>query len=74
MAEVSGDVFWAMYERGGPLSFRLLLQSGVFIAQGFGLLVALSVAVHFEIARLLLAICVAGICLMAEVFVLAKIA
>ena len=74
MAEVSGDVFRAMYKRGGPLTYRLLLQSAVFIVQGLGLLVALSVAVHFEIARLLLAISVAGICLMAEVFVLARIA
>ena len=56
------------------MTYRLLLQSAVFIVQGFGLLVALSVAVHFEIARLLLAISVGGICLMAEVFVLAKIA
>lgn len=56
------------------MTYRLLFQSAVFIAQGVGLLLALSVAVHFEIARLLIAICIAGICLMAEVFVLAKIA
>ena len=63
-----------MYKRGEPLTYRLLLQSSLFIVQGLGLLVALSLAVHFEIARLLFAILVAGICLMAEVFVLAKIA
>lgn len=56
------------------MNFRLLLQSAVFITQGFGLLLALSLAVHFEIARLLFAILAAGIYLMAEVFVLAKIA
>lgn len=56
------------------MNLRAFLQSAVFVLLGFVLLLALSIAVQFGIPRLVFAICVGGVCLMAEVFAVVKIA
>jgi hypothetical protein len=53
---------------------RLLLQSVVFVVEGLLLVLVFSAALHFEIARLLFAIAIAALCLIAEVFVVVKAA
>lgn len=56
------------------MSFRLFLKSAVFVLMGLAVALALSVVVRFEIGRLLFAICLGGVCLIAELYVLIKIA
>ena len=48
------------------MNYRSLLQSAVFIVVGLALLSALSIAVQWWIPRLAFAICVGGVCLIAE--------
>ena len=55
------------------MSLRLLAQSLVFVIAALISTAVLGVALRFEIARLLLAIGVAGICLIAEIYVAVKI-
>jgi hypothetical protein len=63
-----------MHERGVAMNYRSLLQSAVFILLGLALLSALSIAVQWWIPRLTFAICVGGVCLIAEVIAVEKIA
>jgi hypothetical protein len=63
-----------MHERGVAMKYRSLLQSAVFILVGLALMSALSIAVQWWIPRLAFAICVGGVCLIAEVIAVAKIA
>ena len=56
------------------MNFRLLAQSLVFVTAALILTVALGLALRFEIARLLFAIGVAGIWLIAEIYVAIKVA
>lgn len=56
------------------MNFRSLLQSAVFVLLGLAILLALSIAVQWWIPRLAFAICVGGVCLIAEVIALVKIA
>jgi hypothetical protein len=51
-----------------------LLQSVVFVVEGLLLVLVFSAALHFEIARLLFAIAIAPLCLIAEVSVVVKVA
>ena len=53
---------------------ELILQGGVFIVSSVLLLLLLSAAVHFQAGRLLFAILIAGVCLIAELFLLFKVA
>jgi hypothetical protein len=63
-----------MHERGVAMNYRSLFQSAVFILLGLALLSALSIAVQWWIPRLAFAICVGGVCLIAEVIAVVKIA
>jgi hypothetical protein len=63
-----------MHERGVAMNHRSLLQSAVFIVVGLALLSALSIAVQWWIPRLAFAICVGGVCLIAELIAVVKIA
>jgi hypothetical protein len=56
------------------MNFRLLAQSLVFLTAALVLTVVLAMALRFEIARLLFAIGVAGIWLVAEIYVAVKVA
>ena len=56
------------------MNFRLLLQSLMFLSAALLLTAVLGMALRFEIARLLFAIGVAGICLIAETYVAIKVA
>ena len=56
------------------MNFRLLAQSLVFITAALILTAVLGTALRFEIARLLFAIGVAGIWLIAEIYVAIKVA
>lgn len=56
------------------MNYRLLAQSLVFITAALISTAVLGVALRFEIARLLFAIGVAGICLIAEICVAIKVA
>jgi len=56
------------------MNCRLLAQSLVFVTAALVLTVALGLALRFEIARLLFAIGVAGIWLIAEIYVAIKVA
>ena len=56
------------------MNYRLLAQSLVFIAAALILTAIFGMALRFEIARLLLAIGVAGIWLIAEIYVAIKVA
>jgi len=56
------------------MNYRLLAQSLVFITSALISTAFLGVALRFEIARLLFAIGVAGICLIAEIYVAIKVA
>ena len=55
------------------MKLELLAQSAAFLLLGALLVMTLGVAVHFELARLLLSITVAGVCLVAELYVIFKI-
>ena len=56
------------------MNCRLLLQSAVFVLEGLLLVLVLSAALHFEAARLVFGIAVAAFCLVAEIFVVVRIA
>ena len=56
------------------MNFRLLAQSLVFVTAALILTAVLGMALRFEIARLLFAIGVAGIWLIAEIYVAFKVA
>ena len=56
------------------MNYRLLAQSLVFVAAALILTAVLAMALRFEIARLLFAIGVAGIWLIAEIYVAIKVA
>jgi hypothetical protein len=56
------------------MKFRLLAQSLVFVSAALILTAVLGIALRFEIARLLFAIGVAGIWLIAEIYVAIKVA
>jgi len=56
------------------MNFRLLAQSLVFVTAALILTAVLGIALRFEIARLLFAIGVAGIWLIAEIYVAIKVA
>jgi hypothetical protein len=56
------------------MNFRVLTQSLVFVAMGLILTAVLAIALRFELARLLFAIGVAGIWLIAEIYVAIKVA
>jgi hypothetical protein len=56
------------------MNYRLLAQTLVFITAALISTAVLGVALRFEIARLLFAIGVAGICLIAEIYVAIKVA
>ena len=56
------------------MNFRLLAQSLIFVAAALILTAVLGMTLRFEIARLLFAIGVAGICLIAEIYVAIKVA
>jgi len=56
------------------MNFRLLAQSLVFVTAALVLTAVLTMALRFEIARLLFAIGVAGIWLIAEIYVAIKVA
>ena len=55
------------------MKLELLAQSAAFLLLGALLVMVLGVAVHYELARLLLSITVAGVCLLAEFYVIFKI-
>jgi hypothetical protein len=64
-----------LHERGvDAMNFRLVAQSLVFVAAALILTAVLAMALRFEIARLFFAIGVAGIWLIAEIYVSIKIA
>ena len=56
------------------MNFRLLAQSLVFVTAALVLTAVLGMALRFEIARLLFAIGIAGIWLIAEIYVAIKVA
>lgn len=56
------------------MKFRLLAQTLVFVTAALILTAVLGMALRFEIARLLFAIGVAGIWLIAEIYVAIKVA
>ena len=56
------------------MNFRLLAQSLVFITAALILTAVLGMALRFEIARVLFAVGVAGIWLIAEIYVAVKVA
>ena len=56
------------------MNFRLLAQSLVFVTAALIVTAVLAMALRFEIARLLFAIGVAGIWLIAEIYVAIKVA
>jgi hypothetical protein len=56
------------------MNFRLLTQSLVFVAIGLILTAVLAMMLRLEIARLLFAIGIAGIWLIAEIYVAIKVA
>ncbi|MGH9607973.1 MAG: hypothetical protein ACRD3N_19980 [Terracidiphilus sp.] len=56
------------------MNYRLALQSVFFVVEGLLLVLALSAALHFEVARLLFAISVGALCLFAELFVVVRLA
>lgn len=56
------------------MNFRLLAQSFVFVTAALILTAVLGMALRFEIARLLFAIAVAGLWLIAEIYVAIKVA
>ena len=56
------------------MSLRFLAQSLVFVTAALILTVVLGMALRFEIARLLFAIGVAGLWLIAEIYVAIKVA
>ena len=56
------------------MNFRLLAQSLVFVTAALVLTVVLCMALRFEVVRLLFAIGVAGIWLIAEIYVAVKVA
>ena len=56
------------------MNYRLLAQSLVFLTAALILTAVLGMALRFEIARLLFAIGVAGIWLIAEIYVAIKVA
>ena len=56
------------------MNYRLLAQSLVFLTAALILTAVLGMALRFEIARLLFAIGVAGICMIAEIYVAIKVA
>jgi hypothetical protein len=75
MAEVAPLLRWTMHRRGvDAMNFRLLAQSLVFVTVALIFTAVLGMALHFEIARLLFAIGVVGIWLIAEIFVAIKVA
>ena len=55
------------------MTYRLLLKSTLFVAEGLLLMLLLTVVLHFEVAQLLFGIVVAAFCLFAEVFVVVRI-
>jgi len=56
------------------MTYRLLLQSVLFVAEGLLLVLLLSAALHFEAARLVFGIAVAAFCLVVEIFVVVRVA
>src|ERR1700739_473761 len=69
MAGVPHLLRGAMHRRGvDAMNFRLLAQSLVFVTAALVLTAVLGMALRFEIARLLFAIGVAGIWLIAEIY------
>ena len=55
------------------MKLELLAQSAAFLLLSALLVMVLGVAVHYEMARLLLSIVFAGVCLVAEFYVIFKI-
>ena len=75
MAGVAHLLRGAMHRRGvDAMNFRLLAQSLVFVTAALIVTAVLAMALRFEIARLLFAIGVAGIWLIAEIYVAIKVA
>jgi hypothetical protein len=75
MAEVAHLLRRTLHRRGvDAMNFRLLAQSLVFVTAALILTTVLRMALRFEIARLLFAIGVAGIWLIAEIYVAIKVA
>jgi hypothetical protein len=75
MAEAARLLRGIMHGRGvDAMNFRLLAQSLIFVAAALILTAVLGMTLRFEIARLLFAIGVAGICLIAEIYVAIKVA
>ena len=56
------------------MNLPLLLQSVMFVVEGLLLVLVFCAALHFELARLLFAIGIAALCLIAELFVVVKVA
>jgi hypothetical protein len=75
MAEAAHFLRGTLHRRGvNAMNFRLLTQSLIFVAIGLILTAVLAMALRFEIARMLFAIGVAGIWLIAEIYVAIKVA
>jgi hypothetical protein len=55
------------------MKLELLAQSAAFLLFSVLLAVLLGVAIHFEVSRLVVAIAVAEVCLLAELYLLVKI-
>ncbi len=53
--------------------WEVIIQTAIFSAGVFTLLLLLSVAVHFPLGRVAFAILISGICLIAELFALFKV-
>jgi hypothetical protein len=65
----------AMHRRGvDAMNLRLFAQSLVFVTAALILTAVLAIVLRLEIARLLFAVGVAGICLIAEIYVAIKVA
>lgn len=55
------------------MKFELLAQSAAFLLFSVLLAILLGMTVRFEVSRLILAIALAGFCLLAELYVIVKI-
>src|SRR5579863_2697189 len=75
MAKAAHFLRGTLHGRGvNAMNFRLFTQSLIFVAIGLILTAVLAMALRLEIARLLFAIGVAGIWLIAEIYVAIKVA
>jgi hypothetical protein len=75
MVEATHPLRGAMHRRGvDAMNFRFFMQSLVFVTVALVLTAVVGMALRFEIARLLFAIGVAGIWLLAEIYVAIKVA